>query len=697
MKKLWVALFLVSLLAAFYIRTRSLADPHTMAYDTEGILKQAQLIVEHGYLPIPEPLRYAGYFPDGWDNREVLPLTPYVIAALSFGQQNLVKPAAMWYPVIFGLASIIVTGYIGRELFGDPGLLAGVFLAVIPGYLFRTAAGFCDKEALALFLIMLGVYFYVSALRKKSYLSSLFSGISFGITALGWGGYHLYILPISVFSATLALIGEKELSTYYLPVLIFIPFTIPVVGLNILVSYYGQIVLASALFIFINYFFGEALVNSVTGQAFVENLKIICKTEKTFNLQLSRQALLSGILTIIFGVIFLFVTGKDPIITIMTFTRYLQDPVRGGVHARSVAEQLIPEWGAWGRELSLLRFVYPISYVVNPTTSFFNLLIASLPLSLLIVWANDWDWEYLFVAITGFFMMFIASTSTRLFFPLMPAACLGGASIMCYVINKNSKIWEKVGMVVPVVIFACLLLPSLNSAQQLHTSMNDYWYGSLIWYKHNSQELSPLATWWDYGYWIYSVADRPSLADGSNAYYPPDVDLGKLFTETNESVAREYLLSKNTTSVTIDPTMVGKFYWVSSIGRGEENVTVYPYFFYYGERTFQNEPARIYQDNVGQQIVVTQSNILMGYQGRVAPVELVVTSDGYVMQVPNATVPHISGAIVLGYDAAIFIPPNAVNMLFTKMYFLDGKGLDYFEKVYDNGYMKTFRLKSEVL
>ena len=159
MERIWVIALAVGLVAAFSIRAGTLDEPHTLDYDTEAMLKVAKQIVELGHIPEQEPLRYAGYFEEGWNNMEVLPLTPYVIAFLSFGQENLVKPAAMWYPVIFGLLSIIIVAYIGKELFGYPGLTAGILLGVLPGFIFRTSGGSCDKEALGMFLMVLGVYY----------------------------------------------------------------------------------------------------------------------------------------------------------------------------------------------------------------------------------------------------------------------------------------------------------------------------------------------------------------------------------------------------------------------------------------------------------------------------------------------------------------------------------------------------------
>jgi asparagine N-glycosylation enzyme membrane subunit Stt3 len=223
--------------------------------------------------------------------------------------------------------------------------------------------------------------------------------------------------------------------------------------------------------------------------------------------------------------------------------------------------------------------------------------------------------------------------------------------------------------------------------------MNSNWYGSLTWYKENSQELSPLATWWDYGYWIYNVADRPSLADGSNAYYTPDIDLGRMLSESNETLVKEYLVSKGTRSVLVDSSMLGKFYWISSIGLGEENGVNYAMFLYQGEFNTSNGLVRAYQDQSGVQILVTDKGVIIGRDGRFALIEMVATQNGYVSQVSNYTEPHLSGAVVLAQDVAVLIPPSISRALYTQMFLLDGVDLKEFDWVYDNGEIKMFSLK----
>lgn len=54
----------------------------------------------------------------------------------------------------------------------------------------------------------------------------------------------------------------------------------------------------------------------------------------------------------------------------------------------------------------------------------------------------------------------------------------------------------------------------LNGGTQFQIVNND-WNDSLEWIKNNTPKDSVIASWWDYGYWIQTKAERATLADNS--------------------------------------------------------------------------------------------------------------------------------------------------------------------------------------
>lgn len=136
--------------------------------------------------------------------------------------------------------------------------------------------------------------------------------------------------------------------------------------------------------------------------------------------------------------------------------------------------------------------------------------------------------------------------------------------------------------------------------------------------------------------------------------------------------------------------MIPKFYWISSIGFDDEAKAItYPQFYYKGQANTTIGMASIYTAGDGTQILVTEGGVIIGHpQQGFAAVEKIATNSGYVENPINAT--KSPGAVVIASNVAMYIRPEAENMLFTKLYLMNGAGLEHFEQVFNNGYLKTY-------
>lgn len=90
------------------------------------------------------------------------------------------------------------------------------------------------------------------------------------------------------------------------------------------------------------------------------------------------------------------------------------------------------------------------------------------------------------------------------------------------------KIPVNITKLVSLVVVSIIVLPSVLSgvaiAQSSVPSMDDGWYNSLTFIRDNVSEDVIMTSWWDFGYWFRSVADRPVTFDGGtqigyNAYW----------------------------------------------------------------------------------------------------------------------------------------------------------------------------------
>jgi dolichyl-diphosphooligosaccharide--protein glycosyltransferase len=60
------------------------------------------------------------------------------------------------------------------------------------------------------------------------------------------------------------------------------------------------------------------------------------------------------------------------------------------------------------------------------------------------------------------------------------------------------------------------------------------WIDSLEWIKNNTSEDAVIGSWWDYGYWIQTKAERASLADNSTLIDHVIKRIAKMFVSTPE-------------------------------------------------------------------------------------------------------------------------------------------------------------------
>ena len=86
-------------------------------------------------------------------------------------------------------------------------------------------------------------------------------------------------------------------------------------------------------------------------------------------------------------------------------------------------------------------------------------------------------------------------------------AAAGGMALMLAapVALPPGQSWAETAAVPPTI---------LNGGTLFQDSFPD-WPAALAWIKFNTPPGSVVASWWDYGYWIQAVAERPTLADNS--------------------------------------------------------------------------------------------------------------------------------------------------------------------------------------
>ncbi|EMC93570.1 glycosyltransferase family 66 protein [Baudoinia panamericana UAMH 10762] len=81
------------------------------------------------------------------------------------------------------------------------GLLAAIFMGIAPGYISRSVAGSYDNEAIAIFLLVFTFYLWIKAVKEGSIMWGALTALFYGYMVSAWGGYVFItnLLPLHAF------------------------------------------------------------------------------------------------------------------------------------------------------------------------------------------------------------------------------------------------------------------------------------------------------------------------------------------------------------------------------------------------------------------------------------------------------------------------------------------------------------------
>jgi len=211
-----------------------------------------------------------------------------------------------------------------------------------------------------------------------------------------------------------------------------------------------------------------------------------------------------------------------------------------------------------------------------------------------------------------FFALISGRGAIRMFFFITPFICfMGGyavASLFEYW-KKSKEELMKILLLISVVAVILLLSISMNSfvqsskfqAENTGPSANGQWQGAMEWVRNNTTEGSIFTHWWDYGYWVQYLGERPTVTDGGHGVGYWDHLIGRyLLTTPNPNSALSFMKTHDVSYLLIDQTDLGKYPAYSSIGSGPEKkdrASSIPVMNIIPEQTMEtsNKTIRVYQ------------------------------------------------------------------------------------------------------
>ena len=453
------------------------------------------------------------------------------------------------FPVIMATLTCLAMFFFGKDIGGkEVGLFAAFFLALNGSHIGRTSLGFFDDETVGILSIILYSLLFLRAIDKErpmknSVIYSVAAGLTLGYLFTAWGASRFPVGLTLVFVVVLLFL--KRYSS------------------RLLVSYAVTYAIALLIAVNVPHLLGYKFLLETTNLAVFGVFALLCAFEISLHLKTTRMKGLFVVGLIAVGIAALgalSITGNiRPLagryeVILNPFER-LTNPI-----VVSVQEHRPAAWGTLYYDLGVGILFIPVGFYFaaqNPTN------------------------RNIYLILFGLTSIYFASAFVRLTLILAPAMCLLWAIALVRVMRpfitllREKPITFKTRMRIEghvgrefsaafiVLIFLLLTLtfvfPSTESrirgepfprvleqayvpvtiaAASLPVRPDDAapdWFDALNWMRYNLPSDAVVASWWDYGYWITTVADRRSLVDNATFNTTQIEQVGLMFmsNETN--------------------------------------------------------------------------------------------------------------------------------------------------------------------
>ena len=510
-----IGVLVLSFSLAFILRAQPLEYGFELTeFDPFFNYRATQFMAENGlpaYLEWHDDLSWHPYGRDVSATSQVMLHTTATMLYQIFGMGASLYHFTIWFPLVVSSLTTIIIFALVRTIGGtSAGLFASLFFAISPMIIMRGTIGWFKSEPLGLFYGLLAVYLLLSAIKsdkgKVSVAKIVGSGIFLAFGLASWGGVQFFILPIGLFFLALPFLRKDNkfiiwISLIFVTVFFLVTISFEKTGIAFISSLNGFFLLGCTAF----------LVTCVA-------VKKISKAQLRNGLALLGGTIIAGIVIVSSGVItlpsFRYLNAANPF---LITTDMLTDSV--AEHATTTTDisfyffsilmifagiggwflfqkkvnhslKIKGEMAAFALIIGFLGMYFGSAFVrLEVISSISVIILSSIGVSILISkLLKDERKSISFVSKISFLAIIVALLAVPMVYPV-----------------ENSN-WSNNNRYIPPTI--------LNSGTLFDMSTND-WTVSMQWLNENTPEDAVIAAWWDYGYWISTLAERKTLADNA--------------------------------------------------------------------------------------------------------------------------------------------------------------------------------------
>jgi len=515
-----IGILIISFTTSFLIRSQGITYGFELnEFDPFFNFRATEFILDNGLGKYFDWQDELSWYPEGRNVSATSQVMLHITAATTyqiFGGNSSLYDFTIIFPVVFGSLTAIVVFALVRVLGGTTaGLFSSMLYAISAPIILRGTIGWFKSEPLGLFYGLLGVYLFLSGIKcenkKISIAKTISAGVILSFGLASWGGIQFFVIPIGGFILVLPFVRKDHN---------FLLWSIPLFVISFL----------SAVSLFerpgINFIIGLGGFSLIGPTIFLIVCIIIQKFSNDKSKTRNGLIFLAGILIV--GSTIIVVNAESNFLPLPSF-RYLNsinpfltttDPLVDSVAEHSTTS-------------------------IHQSFYFHSILLIFSGLGIWFILTNKLRTKYLekdlmvFVLFLGLVGVYVSSAFVRLeVFASISLIILSsiGLSLLTKEIlhnfqdNNPKQNLLKLSFVAVIVslLITPLVIPEesnwitlsnsppiiLNGGSAYAISTTD-WKDSLEWIKMNTPENSVIAAWWDYGYWISTMSERPTLTDNA--------------------------------------------------------------------------------------------------------------------------------------------------------------------------------------
>ncbi|MDY1591780.1 MAG: hypothetical protein RBS85_06430 [Methanofastidiosum sp.] len=679
----------LSIVIGYFMRSWPLRFNRLLGYDPYFFLREATYYLLGG-LPGVDPMAPTVVRSFVAEDLQGLPILTSMISKVTGA--NLLK-VHMYLPIFVGIIGVILIYFVALKAWGNKyvAVISSFFLAIMPAFIYRTSGGGLWKDTLGSFFfilfMLLAMYIMKEKERNKIILYGVLSLVVLILYANTFGNFFFIPLIVATYVLFKPFIKEtkkiknltlkdkilKDLDMWVLAgvcfvSLIYANFLIPTYKLESLRIYLALLGLGFASIINFSGYFAKDRRYYIAFMAVLSVILIaIAEFVLNYNIlgYLFRSIDISGI------------SGQGQSSTFSDFLdKFYLFPI-----------------------MAIIGVVYGVSQILSNKNAKQTLFILS-------AFAFNTFMSY---------QMLRNSFFGGITFAIM--AAFGFMGIYDFLTNKFSKEKALTITVIALIIFSSLSLYNpldqryggsipYRTSQSPH--LDDNWLSALLWLNENTPQEEIVCNWWDYGYWIQTVGGRRTISDGMRSGMGPWISgFGEFLGATDSTgiqkiTAMEQEAYRATGNnfrmnyVLVDQSLLVKTSVLNSvIGRDAFRTA---YFYFKGTSRLNNVTTYVYESGATRLFLVTGDTNTYCYieqnNQRYGVSNFVIENpndENFVYENVQYTFQSIPQIIYITPQNAIMMPETIKDTLFARLIVYES-GLQNYNLVYDNGYVKIYRI-----